>query len=104
MEVEVQEGEDMEVLPPPFTPAQGCCPCSLCVWGTAFASAESAAERGKRGNGIIRNCTQQSKDEKKLCAACEQEDSYDTEEVYTLDNQDLVTQKDFDTKFPSDLL
>lgn len=26
-----------------LTPAQGCCPCSPCVWGTACASAGSAA-------------------------------------------------------------
>lgn len=36
-------------------PSQGCCPCSLCAWGTAFALAESAAGRGKRRNGIIRD-------------------------------------------------
>lgn len=36
-------------------PSQGCCPCSLCAWGTAFASAESAAGRGKRRIGIIRD-------------------------------------------------
>lgn len=35
------------------TPAQGCCPCSVCVWGTAFALTESAAGRGNMG--IIRN-------------------------------------------------
>lgn len=41
--VRSREGESSS-----FTPAQGWCPCLLCVWGTAFALAESAVRRDNR--------------------------------------------------------
>lgn len=49
---EERRGEGRSSL---VTLSLGCCPCSLCVWGTAFASAESAAARQERGDGIFRN-------------------------------------------------
>lgn len=48
------------------TPSQDCCPCSLCVWGRAFASAQSAADGG---NGLIRNCMQCRQDRALCCVS-----------------------------------
>lgn len=43
-----RRGEERRGESSSITPSQGCCPCSLGVWGTAFASEESAAVGAER--------------------------------------------------------
>lgn len=65
VDVEVKRGEERGSRPF-VTLSQGCCPGSLCAWGKAFASAESAAVRQERGDGIFRNWMQIRKDKTNL--------------------------------------